>query len=567
MKLVNSIKKFFGISSTEEDESKIINNEEVIINEKLKYQIIDIAPNTYLTCLGAKTCVNKPMSSNATIHDRLNYIKKVVNKGHESILEHSNIIFMIHMSKSLGLDKDFIELTSAMKYTNYSVKEDEKNLYILVGSSIRALKHIILQTSVNNKFVIAIRDVIYSSVEKEFLESLTKANYLDEDRCTFIPYPTKDINSKDVEKENVYDVDIVNGKVADLVYSTNIDSVYSSISKYGFTMADAIKVSAFTFMMHDISRSCANQITRHRNGISQESQRYVTHDYVQENDFVDPILMNWDIRYKDKLNVTNYNKIKEIDVFKPYRYLISSSVMKEDARAWLPMNVKTKLLVTFNGTYLAKFFELRLDKAAQLEIRQLATEMKDLLFKSTSKYDAFMILALMQVNDELNEDTYELIQNKEDIIREEDKIENNDISSIDDAKSYMDNYNSNYTPETKEEKKRREEEDNDDISESEVSSAYTYYALLKASSSSRDDYDDYSHRSSYDGSCCSSHRSSHSSSCDSSHSSSYGSSNSSYGRSSSSSYDSSRGGYDDYSPSSYESYSSSSYSHDNNYND
>ena len=562
MKLVNSIKKFFGISSTEEDESKIINNEEVIINEKLKYQIIDIAPNTYLTCLGAKTCVNKPMSSNATIHDRLNYIKKVVNKGHESILEHSNIIFMIHMSKSLGLDKDFIELTSAMKYTNYSVKEDDKNLYILVGSSIRALKHIILQTSVNNKFVIAIRDVIYSSVEKEFLESLTKANYLDEDRCTFIPYPTKDINSKDVEKENVYDVDIVNGKVADLVYSTNIDSVYSSISKYGFTMADAIKVSAFTFMMHDISRSCANQITRHRNGISQESQRYVTHDYVQENDFVDPILMNWDIRYKDKLNVTNYNKIKEIDVFKPYRYLISSSVMKEDARAWLPMNVKTKLLVTFNGTYLAKFFELRLDKAAQLEIRLLATEMKDLLFKSTSKYDAFMILALMQTNDELNEDTYELIQNKEDIIREEDKIENNDISSIDDAKSYMDNYNSNYTPETKEEKKRRE--DNDDISESEVSSAYTYYALSRLSDSSRDDYDDYSHRSSYDGSCCSSHRSS----CDSSHSSSYGSSNSSYGRSSSSSYDSSRGSYDDYSPSSYESSSSSSYSHDdNNYND
>ena len=561
MKLVNSIKKFFGISSTEEDESKIINNEEVIINEKLKYQIIDIAPNTYLTCLGAKTCVNKPMSSNATIHDRLNYIKKVVNKGHESILEHSNIIFMIHMSKSLGLDKDFIELTSAMKYTNYSVKEDDKNLYILVGSSIRALKHIILQTSVNNKFVIAIRDVIYSSVEKEFLESLTKANYLDEDRCTFIPYPTKDINSKDVEKENVYDVDIVNGKVADLVYSTNIDSVYSSISKYGFTMADAIKVSAFTFMMHDISRSCANQITRHRNGISQESQRYVTHDYVQENDFVDPILMNWDIRYKDKLNVTNYNKIKEIDVFKPYRYLISSSVMKEDARAWLPMNVKTKLLVTFSGTYLAKFFELRLDKAAQLEIRLLATEMKDLLFKSTSKYDAFMILALMQTNDELNEDTYELVQNKEDIIREEDKIENNDISSIDDAKSYMDNYNSNYTPETKEEKKRRE--DNDDISESEVSSAYTYYALSRLSDSSRDDYDDYSHRSSYDGSCCSSHRSS----CDSSHSSSYGSSNSSYGRSSSSSYDSSRGSYDDYSPSSYESSSSSSYSHDNNYND
>ena len=146
--------------------------------------------------------------------------------------------------------------------------------------------------------------------------------------------------------------------------------------------------------------------------------------------------------------------------------------------------------------------------------------MKDLLFKSTSKYDAFMILALMQVNDELNEDTYELIQNKEDIIREEDKIENNDISSIDDAKSYMDNYNSNYTPETKEEKKRRE--DNDDISESEVSNAYTYYALSRSS--------------------------------DSSHSSSY---------------DSSRGGYDDYSPSSYESSSSSSssYSHDNNYND
>ena len=30
MKLVNSIKKFFCINSTEDDESKIINNEEVI---------------------------------------------------------------------------------------------------------------------------------------------------------------------------------------------------------------------------------------------------------------------------------------------------------------------------------------------------------------------------------------------------------------------------------------------------------------------------------------------------------------------------------------------------------
>lgn len=511
MKFIDSIKKFFGIGNKKDNikpsyESEF-NNEEKIINDKIRYQIIDIAPNTYLTCLGAKTCVNKPMSSNATIHDRLNYIKKVVNKGHESILEHSNIVFIIHFTKTLGLDKDFIELTSAMKYTNYVVKEDNQHLHILVGSSIRALKNIILQTSVNNKFVSVIREVIYSSVEKEFLESLIKSNYLDEDKCTFIPYPTKNINSGDVEKENSYDVDIEYGKVADLVYSTNIDLLYNIVSIFGFTMSDVIKVSVFTFMMHDISRSCANQITRHRNGISQESQRYVTHDYVQENDFVDPILMNWDIRYKEKINTTNYSKIKEIDVFRPYRYLISSSVMKEDARAWLPMNVKTKLLVTFTGTYLAKFFELRLDKAAQLEIRLLATEMRDLLFKNTSKYDSFMILALKQANDELNEDKYDLIQKNENIMKQDSSIEKNNISSIDDAKKYMDNYNSNYKPETKEEKKKRDEEEND-LTEAAVTNAMVYTAISNysydndyspssyESSSYRDD-DSYTSSSSY----------------------------------------------------------------------
>jgi thymidylate synthase ThyX len=70
--------------------------------------------------------------------------------------------------------------------------------------------------------------------------------------------------------------------------------------------------------------------------------------------------------------------------------MISAGIFKEDARAWLPMNVTTKIMMTFNGFTLAKFLHLRTAKGAQLEIRNMANEMVHQLFTSTEAYIDFI---------------------------------------------------------------------------------------------------------------------------------------------------------------------------------
>lgn len=421
MSLVNLVKKLFKRKDKNE---KTLLNDNPETGLRFEVEIVDVAPNIYLACRGAKACVNKEMG-NGTLTDRLHYLSKVVGKGHESVIEHSNIIAVIKIFKSSPINgKDLAELMGTCKFTNVSVQETNDMIYILIGGSIRAFKHIILYCSADNIYIPTIREIIYQSIEKEFLQSLIDKSLLDEYRCTYFPNGEVVTKGDEEDCEYIYDPIEIEGKWADLVYSTNYNEIYKKIRQYGFNKTDAFKVSVVTFFFHDISRSCANQLTRHRNGISQESQRYVTHDYQINKDFVDPIKMNWEEKYKNKLDKTSLKKIQEIDMFKTYKYLISAAVLKEDARAWLPMNVTTKLLVTFSYFNFAKFLDLRLDKAAQLEIRRTAAEAASQVFgRKIDKKDPptqfFIYDALNTVNAHLFATTVERRRPEEDKVDEE----------------------------------------------------------------------------------------------------------------------------------------------------
>ncbi len=68
---------------------------------------------------------------------------------------------------------------------------------------------------------------------------------------------------------------------------------------------------------------------------------------------------------------------KEIEAFVEaarvlYRRLLADGVKKEDARAVLPANIATTLMVTGNFQAWIGFFKLRVSKHAQLEIRTIA---------------------------------------------------------------------------------------------------------------------------------------------------------------------------------------------------
>lgn len=62
---------------------------------------------------------------------------------------------------------------------------------------------------------------------------------------------------------------------------------------------------------------------------------------------------------------------------KHYNSLLKKGVKPEDARFTLPEATKTAIVATMNLRELASFYELRTDKAAQWEIRELAKEMFD----------------------------------------------------------------------------------------------------------------------------------------------------------------------------------------------
>lgn len=121
-----------------------------------------------------------------------------------------------------------------------------------------------------------------------------------------------------------------------------------------------------TFFIGGISRACANQLVRSKHlEYLQESQRYVK---MTNASFVYP---NTDKAY---LISSAYQT-----ALAKYEELIANGVKKEDARLVLPLGVCTNMYVTGNFQAWKDFIRLRMDKAAQWEIREVATEINEQL--------------------------------------------------------------------------------------------------------------------------------------------------------------------------------------------
>lgn len=129
----------------------------------------------------------------------------------------------------------------------------------------------------------------------------------------------------------------------------------------------------FTFEINGISRSCLAQLTRHRIGFSYsvQSMRYV----MQSANFVIP-----DSIAQNQLASGIFEHLL-IYCKKAYDKLIGCGIPKEDARFVMPIATETNLVLTANLRALLHFFELRLDKAAQWEIRELAGRIKEIVME------------------------------------------------------------------------------------------------------------------------------------------------------------------------------------------
>lgn len=125
-----------------------------------------------------------------------------------------------------------------------------------------------------------------------------------------------------------------------------------------------------TFIVEGISRSCSHQLVRHRiASYNQESQRYCKYDLKGDDWYVTPPSLENSQTFKNKMHQAALNYLGDLKV----------GIKPEDARYALPEAMKTKIIVTMNARSLFNFLDLRCDKAAQWEIRQLAEEVERLV--------------------------------------------------------------------------------------------------------------------------------------------------------------------------------------------
>lgn len=124
--------------------------------------------------------------------------------------------------------------------------------------------------------------------------------------------------------------------------------------------------ASVSFTVDGISRACSHQLVRHRMAsYLMLSQRYCKHDLDGTDWFVIPPAFD-----------TEGNRdgfvLAMMQHAAGYKSALKCGIKPEDARYLLPEATKTRIAVTMNWRELFHFIDLRTDRAAQWEIRDMA---------------------------------------------------------------------------------------------------------------------------------------------------------------------------------------------------
>ena len=318
-------------------------------------------------------------------HERCEYIGKRTRTGHTSITEHSNLVFYINFSESFL--NDFAKFMTWSKYLNVRFDKMSNGNYAgIIGSTFRGFREIFYNVDdVNNAVYKSIVGSIYqftpSAIFEDFFGTfLAKDRFLDVEPDPSMMLTIKDIDNSDTDRFRIVGMDSINTLMTNLM---KIDPEFTKT----LDTHDIINFVSITILFKNMSRTGTHQLVRHRNGITQESQRYV--DYSNAK-FANPALFKpgkYDTEHKYPVvfgpSGPMHMTLDEIGeaMINIYRILSNPTVvggnyalLKEDARGFLPSNVECgKLYMTFTYEMLCAFFSLREARGAQAEIRLYAT--------------------------------------------------------------------------------------------------------------------------------------------------------------------------------------------------
>jgi len=128
-----------------------------------------------------------------------------------------------------------------------------------------------------------------------------------------------------------------------------------------------------TFRIKGVSRSLTHQLVRHRLcSFSQQSQRYCRED---EFEYIIPTSI------KDNKEAALRYKVAMERNAEDYKFLRDHGILKEDARFVLPNACASEIVVSANFRNWRQMIELRTEKHAQWEIKDMCNEILDILYK------------------------------------------------------------------------------------------------------------------------------------------------------------------------------------------
>lgn len=335
-------------------------------------------------------------TKNINYLEKKDYIGKRINAGHESILEHGRLSIIFN-DIPYSLHNSIIELMG-LEYSKwlefYTVQLENRNYNLIVNGSIRAYKHFLnnLEADVydRNDIIRNICKILRENTVKELYGTCKYINFDDfvdvEPDVLDIDKPNTGIDY-DIKLETAIDGLVTNGEEytkrimlgADEPFLTELDDIPDIILLFGFNRNVIYNIFPITVVFYNMSRTATHQLVRHRNAITQESQRYVNAknasftipvpDYTDEKEYTVEIFGN---------KVTAPLTVLATGLTKVYNQLIRQGLKKEEARAFLPSNINCgRLYMTFTLSSLIAFLNLRTDPHAQYEIRKYAEAILD----------------------------------------------------------------------------------------------------------------------------------------------------------------------------------------------
>lgn len=185
------------------------------------------------------------------------------------------------------------------------------------------------------------------------------------------------VESSNIERYGEYIGDnlLTNYRALLYDYENLKDFLDEDITKWFNTEKDAEIISKYfkTFLCK-IDMNTSKQFIRHRSGNYQElSRRYVSGKKQEFEFYISPEIKGTPLA--DKVIKAQQDSIIL------YKELTKEKIKAEDARRVIPQSMYTTIWSGWQPRGLKNFFDLRLDKHAQQEIRWLAEGMKELIEK------------------------------------------------------------------------------------------------------------------------------------------------------------------------------------------